>query len=389
MNSQVASDPALADDLDAYRAALGAWLDAHDAVLERQRGFHSPEFAAISERQRELQSALFDAGWVLWGWPTDVGGLGGDARHRGTLYDELCVRRVPVPESYYTLETLVPMLAEYAPALAREHLHALLRADETWCQGFSEPDAGSDLASLRTRAVLDGDVWVLDGHKVWTSQVSVSQRCVVLARTGTPESRHRGLSMFLVDHDAPGVTTRPIRAMSGRDEFGEILFDGVRVGRDRLLGGEGDGWAIAMYLLQWERGMYPWQRQAGLLAVLDRLVDERADEAEPIEPADLARAYLSVLPMRISSRNTIHRLAAGESPGPEVSIDKVLLARAELEVFGLARSQFAPMFELDDGDVAEGWRHDYFFSRAAPIYGGSIEIQRTILAERVLGLPRG
>ena len=261
----------------------------------------------------------------------------------------------------------------------------MLRGDEIWCQGFSEPDAGSDLASLRTKAVRDGDDWVISGHKIWTSQVSVAQRCIALVRTGTPESLHRGLSMFLVDHDSAGFTSRPIRASTGRDEFGEVHFDEVRVAGDRLLAQEGEGWAIAMYLLQWERGMYPWQRQAALLGVLDRLV---AGHAVDIDPGELADAYLAILPMRVSSRNTIRRLAAGESPGPEVSVDKVLLSRAEVTVHDLADAVLAGELELGDGTDAQAWRGEYLFSRAAPIYGGSVEIQRTILADRVLGLPR-
>jgi alkylation response protein AidB-like acyl-CoA dehydrogenase len=192
--------------------------------------------------------------------------------------------------------------------------------------------------------------------------------------------------MILVDHDAPGVTVRPIRTMSGRDELGEVLFDGVRVDGDRMIGAEGDGWGLAMYLLQWERGMYPWQRQAGLLGTLDALLERSGDA---VEPRALADAYLSVLPMRLSAARTIRRLAAGETPGPEVSVDKVLLARAELTVFDLADSVLDGAVELfDDGTAAE-WRHDYLFSRSAPIYGGSYEIQRQILADRVLGLPRG
>jgi alkylation response protein AidB-like acyl-CoA dehydrogenase len=376
----------LATDLDAYRAAFGHWLDENEPVLERQRGVHSHEFSEISARQRELQEALFDAGWNLYGWPEEVGGLGGDARHRGSTYDALQERGVPVPEPYFMLETLIPMLSVYAPDLARQHLHGLLSGQEVWCQGFSEPDAGSDLASLRTKAVRDGDDWVINGHKIWTSQATVARRCIALVRTGTPESRHRGLAMILVDLETPGVTVRPIRAFTGRDEFAEVLFDEVHVGADRLLGNEGDGWAMAMYLLQWERGMYPWQRQAALLTVLDRLL---ADHADRVDPGELADAYLAIVPMRVSSRNTIRRLAAGENPGPEVSVDKVLLSRAEVIVHDLADAVLGPEIELGDDPDAEVWRQDYLYSRAAPIYGGSVEIQRTILADRVLGLPRG
>ncbi len=372
-------------DLDAFRAGFGSWLDEHGDLTARQRGCTSPELADLAALQQEFQAELFDAGWVRLGWPEDLGGLGGDARHRAVLYDELGRRRIPIPESYLTVETLVPMLSVHAPALARAHLTDLLRGTERWCQGFSEPDAGSDLASLRTKAVRDGDGWIVDGHKIWTSQATIAQRCVALLRTGTPESRHRGLSMMLIDHDTPGVEVRGIRTMSGRDELGEVLFDGARVDGDRLIGNEGDGWALAMYLLQWERGMYPWQRQAGLFGALDELLECAPDR---LEPEALADAYLAVLPMRLSSGRTIRRLAAGETPGPEVSVDKVLLARAELAVFDLADAALDDAVELGDDDAATAWRHDYLFSRSAPIYGGSYEIQRQILADRVLGLPR-
>jgi alkylation response protein AidB-like acyl-CoA dehydrogenase len=373
-------------DLDAYRAAFAAWLDEDDDLVARQRQCFSLDLLDVATVQQEFQEELFAQGWVRYGWPEELGGLGGDARHRAALYDELGRRRIPIPESYLTVETLIPMLSVHAPDLAHAHLTDLLRGAERWCQGFSEPDAGSDLASLRTKAVRDGDGWIIDGHKVWTSQATVSQRCVVLLRTGTPESRHRGLSMMLVDHDTPGVEVRAIRTMSGRDELGEVLFDGVRVDGDRLIGNEGDGWALAMYLLQWERGMYPWQRQAGLFGTLDELLERDADG---IDPRALADAYLSVLPMRLSAAHTIRRLAAGETPGPEVSVDKVLLARAELVVFDLVDTVLDGAIELDDDEHAREWRHDYLFSRSAPIYGGSYEIQRQILADRVLGMPRG
>jgi alkylation response protein AidB-like acyl-CoA dehydrogenase len=375
-----------ADDVDAFRAAFARWLDDNEVLLATQRRLHSTEWVEVARGQAALQAALFDAGWVRYGWPEELGGSGGDARHRGSVYDALEERRVPVPEAYWLLETLLPMLSVYAPDLAGRHLAAVLRGDEVWCQGFSEPDTGSDLAALRTRAHRDDDGWVINGRKIWTSQATAATRCVALVRTGAPESRHRGLSMFLVDLDTPGVTVRPIRAMTGRDEFGEVTFEDVRVVSDRLIGHDGDGWSQAMYLLQWERGMYPWQRQAALLALLDRLLDDHRDE---IDPGDLADAYLAVVPMRLSSRTTIHRLAAGENPGPEVSVDKVLLARAELAVHDLARDLLSPALELGDADDDDVWRQRYLYSRPAPIYGGSIEIQRTILADRVLGLPRG
>jgi alkylation response protein AidB-like acyl-CoA dehydrogenase len=379
-------NPEYVDDLDDFRAGLARWLDDNEPLLATQRGVHARTFAEVARVQSALQASLFDAGWVRYGWPEAIGGFGGDARHRGSVYEVLATRQIPLPEAYWLLETLLPMLSVYGPELAHQYLAALLRGDELWCQGFSEPDAGSDLASLRTRAERDGDGWVVNGRKIWTSQATAARRCVALVRTGTTESRHRGLSMFLVDLDTPGVTVRPIHAMTGRDEFGEVTFEDVHVGGDRLIGGVGDGWSIAMYLLQWERGMYPWQRQASLLTVLDRLLDDHRDE---IDPGDLADAYLAIVPMRLSARTTIRRLAAGQNPGPEVSVDKVLLARAELAVQDLARDARAAALELGDGEDDDVWRQEYLYSRPAPIYGGSIEIQRSILADRVLGLPRG
>ena len=373
-------------DLEVFRGALAEWLDDREALLQHQRDVFSLELADVVAVQQEFQAELFASGWARHGWPEELGGLGGDARHRAMLYDELGRRRVHAQHRPQRLRHEVRLGDRHAPHLAQRHLRDLLRGAERWCQGFSEPDAGSDLASLRTKAVRDGDDWVVDGHKIWTSQATVAHRCVVLLRTGTPESRHRGLSMLLVDHDTPGVEVSGIRTMSGRDDLGELHFDGARVAGDRLIGGEGDGWAQAMYLLQWERGMYPWQRQAGLLGALDSLLER---EGTTLEPLALADAYLAVLPMRCSARDTIRRLAAGEMPGPEVSVDKVLLARAELMVYDLAAVALDGEVEFGDDRDASEWRHQYLFSRSAPIYGGSYEIQRQILAERVLGLPRG
>ena len=374
-------------DLDAFRAAFAAWLDDHDDLVTRQRQCFSLELLDVATVQQEFQEELFAGGWVRYGWPDDLGGLGGDARHRAALYDELGRRRVPIPESYLTIETLIPMLSVHAPDLARAHLTNLLRGAERWCQGFSEPDAGSDLASLRTKAVRDGDDWIVDGHKIWTSQATVSQRCVVLLRTGTPESRHRGLSMMLVDHDAPGVEVREIRTMSGRDELGEVLFDGVRVAGDRLIGNDGDGWALAMYLLQWERGMYPWQRQAGLLGTLDMLLERSGDA---IDPHALGRRLPRGPPDATLVRADDPPIGRGGDPRPRgVGRQGAPGASGAHGVrpgrHGVRRRDRVRRRRAG----TRGSRHDYLFSRSAPIYGGSYEIQRQILADRVLGMPRG
>ena len=180
-------------DLDVFEAAFAHWLDEREALLGRQRECFSLELGEVATVQEELQEELFAGGWVRYGWPEELGGLGGDARHRGSgLRRTRRAGGVPIPESYLTVETLVPMLSAHTPALARTYLADLLRGAERWCQGFSEPDAGSDLASLRTTAVRDGEDWIIDGHKIWTSQATVSQRCVVLATDGHPGVATRG-----------------------------------------------------------------------------------------------------------------------------------------------------------------------------------------------------
>ena len=284
-------------DLDAFRAAFGAWLDDHDDLVTRQRQCFSLELLDIATVQQEFQEALFTSGFVRHGWPVDLGGLGGDARHRAALYDELGRRRVPIPESYLTIETLIPMLSVHAPDLARAHLSNLLRGAERWCQGFSEPDAGSDLASLRTKAVRDGDDWIVDGHKIWTSQATVSQRCVVLLRTGTPESRHRGLSMMLVDHDAPGVEVREIRTMSGRDELGEVLFDGVRVAGDRLIGNDEIRAVIDHLLHQPVVAEQDVAQEAERLPVADRRIVFGAGDRELLQRDAAVHDLPGILPL--------------------------------------------------------------------------------------------
>jgi alkylation response protein AidB-like acyl-CoA dehydrogenase len=301
------------------------------------------------------------------------------------VYESLSLAGYALPETLPTLEVLIPALLRYAPALAAEFTPAFLRGDELWCQGFSETEAGSDMAAMRTRARRVDDGWVVSGHKVWNSYASVSQRCILLARTGEQASRHRGISAFLVDMDSPGVQARPITTMTGRNELSEIYFDDVFVPADRLIGQENEGWAFAMFMMQWERGMYAWIRQAWCHARLDALVPH-------IQPGrferELGAAYTRVVALRLVARKTLWRLSRGEFVGPEASIDKLLLSSAEQTVLNLARVVLRGSFELDQDPRMLQWRGDFFYTRSASIYGGAAEIQRDIVALRVLGLPR-
>jgi alkylation response protein AidB-like acyl-CoA dehydrogenase len=252
----------------------------------------------------------------------------------------------------------------------------LLSGREQWCQGFSEPGSGSDLASLTTRADRHGTDWVVNGQKVWTTLAQYAARCLLLTRTGPG---HGGITAFLVDMDSPGITVRPLRTMHGVDEFAEVFFDDVPVPGDRILGAPGDGWRLAMDLLPYERSTCFWHRIAHLYTRLDRLLTDTADP----DDAALGAAYLALHTARCRSHRTQRRLAAGERLGPETSVDKVLLATAEQQLYDTARDLLPGVLELAAGTP---WRSEYLYSRAATIYGGTAEIQRNIIARRLLDL---
>ena len=271
--------------------------------------------------------------------------------------------------------------------MAARLLPAALSGERPWAQGFSEPEAGSDLAALRCRARRDGDEYVVCGQKVWTSQ-GVGASCMgTLVRTGTLESRHRGLSMLMIDLDAPGVQVRPIRYANGHNELAEVFFDDARIPVDRLVGAEGQGWVVAMFLLQYERGNYAWVRQAHI----GRLVAALAASADPGDQAvmsDVGAAWLAQQAVRVRCGRTVLRLGAGEALGPDISIDKLLLGAAEQRVCDAALSVRRPEFVFSDADADEAWRTNWFYSRASTIYGGAAEVQRGIIADRVLNLPK-
>jgi alkylation response protein AidB-like acyl-CoA dehydrogenase len=322
---------------------------------------------------------------MRWGWPARVGGLGGSALLRAYLGEALTARDLVEPGAYSMTEVLAPTMIDYAdPDLAAVMVPRLLRGDETWCQGFSEPGTGSNLGSLSTKAIRTDDGWLVNGQKVWTSFAYYAQRCVLLTRTGTPESAHRGITAMFVDMDTPGITVQPMESMHGLDEFAEVFFNDVVVPFDRTLGDEGQGWAVAMDLLPYERSTALWHRGAYAHQRLQRLLDTVDDDA--LTPAELGEAVQQLFAFRARSRATQYRLHHGDKLGAETSIDKVLLATTEQAVYDLALDGLSrEVLSGDDHDAAR-WRAEYLYSRAATIYGGSAEIQRNIIARRLLDL---
>jgi alkylation response protein AidB-like acyl-CoA dehydrogenase len=358
-----------------FRAKFVAWLDEND--LTPPQGEHSLD-AHHAQHARVLR-ALYDAGWMRWGWPESAGGLGGPMILRAVVGEEVVGRRLDDPGPYSMLEVLTPTMIDYArPELAAEMVPRLLSGEETWCQGFSEPGSGSDLASLTTRAEQRGDEWVINGQKVWTSFAQYAKRCILLTRTAPG---HAGITAFFVDIDSPGVDVRPLRTMHGVDEFCEVYFDDVVVPADRMLGKPGDGWQLAMDLLPYERSTCFWQRIAYLYSRFDALIGEVRGQGQAVD-TDLGEAFLALHTLRCRSRATQQRLADGQKLGPDTSIDKVLLATAEQRLYDTARDLLPGAVELDETP----WRTEYLYSRAATIYGGTAEVQRNIIARRLLDL---
>jgi alkylation response protein AidB-like acyl-CoA dehydrogenase len=377
-------------DLAAYRAQLHEWLDANHEQLAPRFALPGTLDDHIAQMQR-VKSILFDAGWMQFGWPERVGGRGGSPMMRTELGAAIAGRDLTDPGLYSLIEVLAPTLIDFAPPeLAAEVVPRLLSGTEIWCQGFSEPDTGSDLASLRCRALPEGgdartaSTWLIHGQKVWTSLAQYSDRCVLLTRTGPADSRHRGITAFFVDMDTPGITVRPLEMINGEREFAEVFFDGVAVPAERMLGELNGGWAVAMSILPYERSSCFWQRIAYLYRRLQMLVDVAPSDDRAAEV--VGEAFLQLHALRARSRATQHRLAGGGTLGAETSIDKVLVATSEQTTYDAVRRLLGAVVAMDDGVAGQTWRGEYLYSRASTIYGGTLEVQRNIIARRLLDL---
>ena len=346
------------------------------------------------EALRAWQARCHRAGYVGRAWPTEYGGGGAPAVEQIVIDQELAAAGAPEFANVVGLDVLGPSLLRFgSDEQRRRYLPAILAAEEIWCQGFSEPDAGSDLASLRTRAEDRGDHFVVSGQKTWVSWGQFARWCGVLARTSDDGPRHRGISMLIVDMQAPGVELRPMTQITGHAEFCELFLD-VVVPRANLLGEPGDGWKIAMHALGHERGTAALPRQVKLRTWLDRAVRVAAERSlidEPVAQSALARALISVEVLRHHASRTVGQFLSGGTVGPESSSVKLLMAEAEQRLAATVLEVLGPTLELaapESADEDAFWEETYLYSRAATIYGGTQQIQRDIIAGRVLGLPQ-
>ena len=380
---------------EAFRQRVRQWLTENlTGRFAALRGAGGPgrEHEAHEERLA-WNRHLAAAGWTCLGWPAEHGGHGATLAQQVIFYEEYARSGAPARVGYLGEELLGPTLIAFGtPEQQRRFLPAIAAVRELWCQGYSEPGAGSDLAAVATTAALDGDRWVITGQKVWTSLAAEADWCFVLARTQPGSRRSEGLSYLLVPMRQNGITVRPIQQLTGTAEFNEVFFDGARTERDLVVGEIGDGWRVARATLGIERGVATLGQQIGFERELSRLVElakQTGADADPLLRGKLARAWIGLEVMRAHALRTVAADPA-TATGAEPSVLKLLWSRWHQDLGELAMEvQGAPAmvargapYDLDD------WQRLFLFSRADTIYGGSDEIQRTIIAERALGLPR-
>jgi alkylation response protein AidB-like acyl-CoA dehydrogenase len=376
----------------AFATEVREWLAANVEV--------APTFGSVEEEVawgRRWQATLAADRWVGIHWPKEVGGRGASPVEVAIFNMEYARSRAAQPVNRVGINLAGPtLLAHGTPAQQQRWLPAILTADELWCQLFSEPDAGSDLASLRTRAERVDGGWLVSGQKVWTSYARFAAFGICLARTDADAPRHRGISFLVVDMTTPGIEIRPLVQITGDAEFNAVFLDEVFVPDDHLVGGLDDGWAVANTTLEHERGTsFPFKEQVVHEVYLDELYALASDRGllDDVDAADaLAQCFVELRVLRLHNWRTLSRLARGEAPGAASSVVK--LAWSEMtqhlsEVAVACCGAAGPLWAGAAANPGDGrWQRQWLWSKAASIAGGTSEVQRTIIGERLLGLPR-
>ena len=386
----------------AFRAEVRDWLAKHVPADLKGRGFAASRAdRAEVDRLREWQRTLHKAGYVGIDWPAEYGGRGASIMEQIILYEEMSRAASPQPVNRGGLSMLGPTLMKHGTSAQRAaHLSKILTGEEIWCQGFSEPNAGSDLANLQTRAVLDGDAYVLNGQKVWTSMAHVADWGFFLVRTDPAAPKHKGITFILIDMKTPGISIRPLRQITGEAEFNEVFLENVRVPATNVVGKVNEGWGVALTTLAYERDVLTMIRHISLRTALERLMalakrtikNGQPASRDPVMRQKVASLAVAERCLQLNGYRSLTQILRGKAPGPEGSTSKLFwsqvdqdLADVATEVIGLY-SQIASPSPLapDDGQ----WEFYALLARGSGIRAGTSEILRNILGERVLGLPK-
>ncbi|HZV75436.1 MAG TPA: acyl-CoA dehydrogenase family protein [Conexibacter sp.] len=371
-------------DETAFRDELRAWLTAN----EPGPAPHGDEDAHYAWR-RDWQRRLADGGWAAVHWPAEHGGRGATLTQSAIFYEELGNARAPLPANVLGLLLAGPTIMTWGTQEQKErHLVPILTAEEIWCQGFSEPDAGSDLAALKTRAVKDGDEWVITGQKVWTSAAQYSKWCMLVARTD-PDApkKHQGLTYFLMDMEQDGVEIVPLKQITGESEFNELFLDGARVPDANVLGGVGNGWKVALTTLMNERSGLAFFLQVRMRQLLDQLIAETAERGlleDPVVADKLGDLHLRTEVLRLTAYRGLTAIETYGQPGPEGSLTKWMWSDTNQQLTQLAADLLGP----EALTAGTPWAFELLRARGNSIEGGTTEVLKNIVAERVLGLPR-
>lgn len=373
----------------AFRQQVRAWLREHVpaepfASYDTREGF---------EQHRGWEAMLADGGWSSVTWPVELGGRGCDLIDWLIFEEEYWAADAPMRVNQNGILLLGPTIMEFGTEAQKQRfLPRMARCDDMWAQGWSEPNAGSDMAAIGSRALREGDHYVLNGQKTWSTRALFANWMFGLFRTEPQSQRHHGLSYLLVPLDSPGITVRPIKALNGHDAFAEVFFDDVRVPVENRLGAEGSGWQVAMATAGFERGLLlrspaRFQHTAHKLMQLYQANRAQADRDPAISEA-VMRAWMGAEAYSLSSYHTVGRLQRGATIGAESSTNKIFWSELDLEMHETAMRILGARAELT-GSAANGdWLEGFLFAQAGPIYAGTNEIQRNIIAERVLGLPK-
>jgi len=397
-------DFTLTPEQQSFRDEVRDWLGKNlpvDWVARLRQGSDVPRpeaYRFLSDWQRRM----YEAGFVGLTWPKEYGGRGLSFMEEMILQEEMALHKAPPVLNILAIGMAGPTIIAYGTEEQKKRYPAkMLSCEEIWCQGYSEPNAGSDLAALQTRAVKDGEHYVVNGQKVWTSLAHVADWMMLLARTDPDAPKHKGITYFLVDMHSPGITVKPLKQLTGDAEFNEVYFDNVRVHDSQILGGLNNGWAVGMTTLMYERLALGFGLQVRLRIALDGLVELARHTTkngapvtrDPVMRQKLAQLWIDTEVFKYTGARAITKLLKGEVPGPEASTGKMMWVEGHQRLQELAMEIQGPYSQIMKGSpwaVAEGlWQHTFLRSRANSIEGGTTEIQRNIIGERVLGLPKG
>ncbi len=372
--------------VEALRSEFRSWLKSNPPPTQQDASLDS-----FVKAGREWQKKLSAAQWIGVHWPKEFGGRSLSLVEEAVIQEELVRVKSPQVLGLFGLTMVGPVLIKYGtPEQKKSYLPKILTAEEIWCQGFSEPGAGSDLAAIKTKAEKVPGGFKITGQKVWTSFAHIADRCFVLCRTSETGKKHEGLTYLLVDMKSPGISIRPLKQISGDEEFNEVFFEGTFTPDNEVVGAVGEGWKIAISTLMFERVVLTFSRQLQSEVALRGMIEDFKNKKWPYLESEIARQIAQACAVRALAYEHLISYAGGASPGPEGSLDKLMWSESfqELAQLGLKLKGPGAIYSESSPQNSEEM-HRYLYSRGRTIAAGTSEIQRNIIAERILGLPKG